>query len=108
MSDEILYFKCRWPEKPVPNDAPIWLHYEVIEATDVVTRTIELYSDGTKIRNSIELAAREGPDFRAPEFRSLVHGDFLEYSREGLIPITKHEFCNLWDNARDKPWPPEI
>tara|TARA_Y100001956_G_scaffold76471_1_gene85652 strand:- start:798 stop:1127 length:330 start_codon:yes stop_codon:yes gene_type:complete len=107
MSNEILHFKCRWPENPVPNGAPSWLHYEVIEATDVVTRTVDLYSDGNAIRNSIELAEREGPDQRAPEFRSLVHGSFLEYSREGLIPITKSEFCSLWDNARDKPWPHE-
>ncbi|WP_257893568.1 hypothetical protein [Gymnodinialimonas phycosphaerae] len=42
-----------------------------------MTRTVDRYSDGTAIRDSIELAEREGPDERAREFRSLVHGPFL-------------------------------
>lgn len=106
MSNEVLYFKSLWPEDPVPIGEPSWIYYEVIEATDVVTRTVDVYSDGRALRNSIALAEREGPDQRAPEFRSLVYGAFLGYSREGLIPITKNEFLQLWDSARDTPWPP--
>lgn len=107
MHDEFVYVKCRWPEDPVPQGAPCWIFYEVREATDVVTRTVDLYADGTASRNSIQLAAREGPDFRPPEYRSLVHGAFLEHSRADLDPITASEFLRLWTTAIDKPWPLE-
>ncbi|UWQ80421.1 hypothetical protein K3725_05305 [Leisingera sp. S132] len=107
MDAEPLYFKCSWPEEPLPLGAPSWIFYEVIELTDVVTRTIELFPSGSAIRNSIKLAEREGPDLRTREFRSLVHGSFLGFSKQGLVQISKQEFNALWESAVDKPWPPE-
>lgn len=103
MSDAVLFFKCRWPEETVPKGEPLLLHFEVTKATDVVTRTVATYPDGDAIRNSIELSEREGPDLRDPQFRSLVHGPFLDEGREDLIQITKSEFDRLWKSARDKP-----
>ncbi|CTQ55491.1 hypothetical protein LP7551_04034 [Roseibium album] len=107
MSSVFLYFKYRWPEKSVPNGEPAWMHYEVIEATDVVTRTVDVYPTGHAIRNSVELAGREGIDQRSPEHRSLVHGPFLGSSEEELIPTNDDEFEALWEHTQDKPWPPE-
>ncbi|MES0810485.1 hypothetical protein ABLO27_13460 [Roseibium sp. SCPC15] len=104
MPDEFLYFKCRWPEVSVPNGEPEWMHYEVVKALDVVTRTVDFYADGDAVRNSIELSEREGPDQRLPEHRSLVHGPFLKIAYEGLISMTQDEFQVLWESARDKPW----
>lgn len=98
----LVYFKGRWPEKIVPEGEPSWLYYEVDEKCDVVTRTIDLFSNGMAVRNSIKLAEREGLDQRQPEFHSLVHGPFLEETGEFLDGISEREFVELWDLAADK------
>ena len=103
----ISYFKAQWPDNPVPKGAPQWIYYEVVVARDVVSCIVEQFVDGSLVRNSIELAQREGPDHRQPEHRSLVHGSFLEFTREHLTPIPLDEFGLLWNRAIDKPWPPE-
>lgn len=107
MTKGLVYFKGRWPEETVPKGEPCWTYYEVAVARDIVTRLVELLSDGHAVRNSIELTEREGDDQRGPEYRSLVHGPFLAFSRENLNPVSEGEFCLLWDSATDKPWPPE-
>jgi hypothetical protein len=88
----VIYVKGRWPDGDVPAGEPEWFYYEVKADTDVVCRTVDVFPEGRAIRNSIELSAREGPDFREPQYRSLVHGNFL----------TDPE--SLWNGAMDKPW----
>lgn len=83
-------------------------NYEVVQETDFVSRTVDLYSDGRAVRNNVKLAEREGSDFRPLEHRSLVHGSFLKYVNEApLLSITEEEFNGLWESAKDKPWPPK-
>ena len=103
----MIYVKGRWPDGEIPTGEPEWFYYEVTEDTDVVCRTVEVFPDGRSIRNSIKLAEREGPDFREPKYRSLVHGSFLKLSevREQLTNSTLGEFEKFWNNAVDKPWP---
>ena len=101
------YFKGQWPDNPVPKGEPQWIYYEVEVARDVVSRIVEQFVDGSFIRNSVDLAEREGSDQRDPKYRSLVQGPFLECMREHLTPITSSEFGLLWGRSIDKPWPPE-
>ena len=102
-----VYVKAPWPERDIPEGEPDWSYYEVEDTRDVVTRIIALFRDGRAIRNSMERAAREGPDHRSPEHRSLVHGSFLRdtETRQGLLPMTRSEFEALWQRAFDRPWP---
>ena len=102
----LMHLKGRWPGQSVPAGEPLWLFYEVEENTQVVTRIVEIFLDGSSLRNSIELAEREGPDLRAPQYRSLVHGDFLDdETRKWVEEISEAEFNRQWNCAADKPWP---
>ena len=103
----MIYVKIPWAEDEIHSDDPEWLYYEVDEATDVVHRIVELIDDGRAIRDSIKLAEREGPDYREPKFRSLVHGPFLNNPEtpEPLTPSSREEFEKMWNSATDKPWP---
>jgi hypothetical protein len=99
------YFRCKWPDIAVPSGEPDWLYYEVDADRDVVQRSVDLYFDGHAIRNSMKLQEREGFDARLPEFRSLVHGEFLGSGLDGLEEILDAEFAWQWDRATDKPIP---
>jgi len=103
----VIYVKGQWPDGDIPSGEPEWIYYEVAENTDVVCRIVAVFPEGHATRNSMELAKREGPDQRAPEHRSLVHGSFLKDPdvKEMLIASTKGEFDKMWNSAMDKPRP---
>lgn len=105
----IKWFKWHWQDA-ITGEDPDWIFYEVDVPQDLVLRIVELYADGTAFRNSIELAEREGLDRRSPEFRTLVHGNFLRGpDQEGwakdLVSIPDVEFKQIWDRAQDVPLP---
>lgn len=106
----LAYFKSHWPEEVVPPDCPLTTYWEVETDRDVVTRMVDVFADGRAIRDSMELAKREGFDARPPEFRSLVHGEFLTappeyYDGDPLEAISEATFLEFWNRATDKPWP---
>ena len=103
----IQWFKWNWHDA-IPGEDPDWIFYEVDLPRDVVIRMIELYRDGTTLRNSIALAEREGPDQRPVEHRSLVHGAFLKGPDQqdwanGLVIIPEDVFNRHWEKAKDVP-----
>ena len=69
-----VYFKGPWPEEKTPEGEPDWFFYEVDEDRDVVTRTVEVFSGGTAVRNSIALEARHGTVPRAETGRAQASG----------------------------------
>ncbi|MEM6727828.1 MAG: hypothetical protein AAF618_04950 [Pseudomonadota bacterium] len=101
------YFKEPWPEEPVPEDAPRWTYYEVLEHRDVVSRRIEEFANGRLLRHSMDSAPLDARDQRDPEYRSLVHGPFLAFAAENLEPISAQVFEDKWSKAEDGPWPLE-
>jgi hypothetical protein len=101
----MLYFRSPWPEAPVPDGEPVWMFWEVDPVCDTVLRTVDLYTGGASVRNSLALEARNGPDCRAPEHQSLVHGPFLrdeDLQKGWLTEISAAEFQVLWASATDK------
>jgi hypothetical protein len=107
------WFKWHWSDDPQdaqPGMDPDWTYYEVDVLRDNVLRHIELYPDGTALRNSLALATREGPDHRPPEHRSLVSGRFLTNPdnadwAKGLVSVSQEAFDTLWHSAVDMPLP---
>lgn len=53
------YVRARWPELEVPEGQPLWLLYELDDAADAVTRSVDLFPDGSVARNSIEISSAE-------------------------------------------------
>ncbi|WP_155914554.1 hypothetical protein [Asticcacaulis sp. AC460] len=95
------YVRGKWPEVVVPADTPVWLYYEVNIDDEVVLRTVETFTDGTHVRNSLSLEERDG--FACA---SLVHGPFGELTIDWpLEEIEASEFENLWIVSVNKPFP---
>jgi hypothetical protein len=97
------YYRARWPEQMVPPGEPTWFHYEVDTQEDVVSRSVDLFDDGRKERNSIEVEERDGSS--CP---SLVDGSFVELTRSvALQEISRADFEALWLRGEDTPfWNP--
>jgi hypothetical protein len=94
----ISHFRGRWPDEAVPPEVPVWLHYEVDVASDVVLRSVEVFADGRSERNSVELEARDGFPCL-----SIVHGPFMQVVADaGLEPIDAQDFEELWRRSADK------
>ena len=92
------HFRGRWPEKEIPPEEPVWLHYEVDVVRDAVLRSVELFADGRSERNSVELEARNG--FPCV---SIVHGPFMKVvAASGLEPIDAKDFEELWRRSSDR------
>jgi hypothetical protein len=58
--DQLKHVRARWPEPEVPPGEPEWLLYEVDEGADSVLRTVDIFTDGTTLRNSLEIEQRDG------------------------------------------------
>lgn len=95
---QLKYFRLRWPDELVPPGEPLWLLYEVDEATDWVLRTVFAFPDGSITRNSIELELLYGG-----HCVSLVHGTWKELSNDLLLLETSpDEFEKLWSEGVDE------
>ena len=99
MSD-LRHVRARWPDAEVPTGSPEWLLYELDEQADAVTRTVELFPDGSVSRNSIQIEERGGKPCPALIDVSLADG----FAGVDLEPITSEEFERAWARGRDTPF----
>lgn len=90
------YFGLPWPEPDLPAGAPEWMYYEIDEAQDAVSRSIEVFPDGRIERNSIEIEERRG------DCPSLIDVS-LQEGFEGTEPreMSQDDFEKLWLNGVD-------
>ena len=94
------HVRARWPEPQVPKGEPLWLLYEIDDQNDAVTRSVELFPDGTASRNSIEIEERNGRPCPSLIDTSLVEG----FSDIDLEEISREEFAVAWTSGTDKPF----
>lgn len=92
MSQGLIWCRAPWPEDTVPEGEPLWQYFEVDATADNVLRMVEVFADGTALRNSLALQARDG--FPAI---SLVHGSFAAVSQGHRVePVSPVSFERLW------------
>ena len=97
---QIRHVRVRWPDAEVPPGSPEWLLYELDTEADTVTRTVELFPDGTVTRNSIEIEERGGSPCPSLVDCSLDDAfDGLE-----LDAVTRGEFEEVWAQGKDTPF----
>jgi hypothetical protein len=87
----------------LPAGEPEWLLYELDEAADQVTRSIQMFPGGKVDRNSIEIEERNGDSCPSLWGVSIIEG------LEGLSPseISASEFEEAWRTGIDAPvWNP--
>ena len=94
------HIRARWPDAVVPPGEPEWLLYELDEAADQVTRSVELFPGGRVQRNSIEIEERKGDSCPSLWDVSIIEG------LEGLTPteISASEFEGVWRTGIDAPF----
>jgi hypothetical protein len=96
----IRHVRARWPETEVPAGSPEWLLYELDQAADAVTRTVEFFRDGVINRNSIEIEERRGKPCPSLIDVPLADGfDGLAYET-----ISSAEFEQAWERGTDTPF----
>jgi len=96
------YLRGKYPNPVVPTDTPVWFHYEVNFIEDNVLRTVEIFSNGTHVRNSLALENRYGYPYPCV---SLVDGPFMELAADwSLEEISALDFEKLWEISADKPF----
>lgn len=94
------YVRARWPELEVPEGQPLWLLYELDDAADAVTRSVDLFPDGSVARNSIEIEERNGTPCPSLIDLSLAEG----FADADLIEISSAEFEAAWAKGMDRPF----
>lgn len=94
------HVRARWPDHVIPPGEPEWLLYEFDEQADKVLRTVDVFPDGTRQRNSIEIEERDGRS--CP---SLI-GDSIKVSFSGVQfeELAQDAFEAAWIGAEDTPF----
>lgn len=93
------HVRARWPEVQVPHGEPLWLLYEIDDLADAVTRSVDLFADGTATRNSIEIEERNGQPCPSLIDTSLADG----FGGVDLEAISSEDFASAWIKGTDKP-----
>lgn len=94
------HVRMRWPEPKVPEGEPLWLLYEIDDLAGAVTRSVDLFADGTATRNSIEIEKLHGQPCLSLIGTSLAEG----FSGIDLEEIPSEDFTSAWTRATDKPF----
>lgn len=94
------HVRARWPEPQVPEGEPVWLFYEIDDLADAVTRSVDLFADGTTTRNSIEIEKRNGQPCPSLIGTSLADG----FRGVDLEEISSEDFAVAWTKGIDTPF----
>ncbi|MBB3872290.1 hypothetical protein [Brevundimonas mediterranea] len=94
------YVRAPWPEPEAHQGEPIWLLYEIDDVADAVTRTVDLFADGTATRNSIEIEERNGQPCPSLIDTSLADG----FEGVDLEVVSGEDFASAWAKGTDKPF----
>jgi hypothetical protein len=98
----VRYFKCPWPERPVPDGEPMFILYEVEDVRDAVMRLIDVYADGRILKDSATKYTHDKLDVRNSVDFSLVQGDLLgDGLDKQMEEITEAEFAAAWEIASE-------
>ena len=93
------HLRARWPEPVIPEGEPTWLLYEIDDAADAVTRTVDIFDEGKVTRNSIEIEERDGRSCPSLINVSLAEG----FAAADLEEISAEEFEAAWARGVDAP-----
>lgn len=96
----IRYYRGPWPDEEVPADEPIWFFYEVDVERDSVLRMVEIFSDGSSNRNSLDIEAQHGRRHESLNDQPFVQ----DLDAMQLTEITSREFEGAWSSGTDTPF----